>query len=249
MVFLELAYPWALGGYYVAGVLTGLALLRIDAPYGRLARSGWGPEVPARWAWMGMESPAIFAMLALFLAFGPSGVVPWAMLALWLLHYGQRTFVYPLLVRGRPVPLTVAALAFGFNLFNAWMQAGWIATTAYDATWLRDPRFVLGVALFLVGFVVNVRSDAILRGLRARGERGYRIPHGFLYRWVSCPNYLGEMLEWFGWALLTWSPAGLAFALYTVANLGPRALASHRWYRETFPDYPPDRRALVPYVI
>jgi protein-S-isoprenylcysteine O-methyltransferase Ste14 len=66
---------------------------------------------------------------------------------------------------------------------------------------------------------------------------------------VSCPNYLGEMLEWFGWALATWSIAGLAFALYTVANLLPRALQHHRWYRAKFADYPADRKALVPYVI
>lgn len=247
---LEMLYPWALAAYVLAGLVTGTALLFVDAPYGRLARKGWGPEIPARWAWMGMESPAVFVMCALFFAFGPSSTVPFAMLALWLLHYGQRTVVYPLLAKGRPVPLTVAGLAFAFNVFNGWMQAGWIAEHGvYGPSWWADPRFLLGTALFLVGFGINVRSDAILRGLRAPGERGYRIPRGFLYRWVSCPNYLGEILEWFGWALLTWSPAGLCFALYTVANLGPRALASHRWYHRTFDDYPAERRALIPFVL
>ena len=49
--------------------------------------------------------------------------------------------------------------------------------------------------------------------------------------------------------LATWSVAGLAFALYTAANLAPRAVANHAWYRERFPDYPARRRALVPYVL
>ena len=71
---------------------------------------------------------------------------------------------------------------------------------------------------------------------------------GGAFELVSCPNYLGEILEWCGWALATWSWPGLAFALYTIANLAPRAVTHHRWYRETFPDYPPKRRALVPYL-
>jgi hypothetical protein len=70
-----------------------------------------------------------------------------------------------------------------------------------------------------------------------------------LYEYVSCPNYLGEMLEWCGWAIATWSLAGFAFAFYTIANIGPRALANHRWYREKFPDYPPQRKAVIPYVL
>jgi hypothetical protein len=66
---------------------------------------------------------------------------------------------------------------------------------------------------------------------------------------VSAPNYLGEIVEWSGWALATWSLAGLAFALYTTANLAPRALANHRWYRQQFPGYPPERRALLPHLL
>jgi protein-S-isoprenylcysteine O-methyltransferase Ste14 len=67
-----------------------------------------------------------------------------------------------------------------------------------------------------------------------------------MYRWVSCPNYFGEMLEWIGWAIATWSLAGSAFAIFTIANLLPRALANHRWYQTEFPDYPSDRRAVIP---
>ena len=62
-------------------------------------------------------------------------------------------------------------------------------------------------------------------------------------------HYLGEIIEWTGWAIATWSPAGLAFALYTFANLAPRAITHHRWYRERFPDYPRDRKALLPFLL
>ncbi len=117
---------------------------------------------------------------------------------------------------------------------------------SYGSGWLSDPRFLLGVALFGAGYAVNLHSDAVLRGLRRPGESGYKIPQGGFFRWVSSPNYFGEVVEWCGWALATWSAAGLAFALFSFANLAPRAVSNHRWYREQFPDYPAERRAIIP---
>jgi protein-S-isoprenylcysteine O-methyltransferase Ste14 len=149
-------------------------------------------------------------------------------------------------MRAGPIML----MAIGFNTLNAWINARWVSQVgSYPADWLTDPRFLLGVALFGTGLAVNQTADRTLRSLRGPGETGYRIPQGGAYRWISCPNYFGEIVEWTGWALATWSPAGLAFALYTTANLAPRALDNHRWYRDQFPDYPAGRRALVPYLI
>ena len=102
------------------------------------------------------------------------------------------------------------------------------------------------VFAFGVGMALNIDSSRRLLRLKKANPDDYSIPRGGLFRWVSCPNYLGEIVEWLGWALLTWSPAGLAFAAWTMANLVPRARAHHRWYRERFPDYPARRKALVP---
>ncbi len=90
---------------------------------------------------------------------------------------------------------------------------------------------------------------AIPRRPRSPGETGYRIPRGFLFEKISCPNYLGEVVEWTGWALAAWSLPGLSFAVWTAANLLPRALTHHRRYRKTFPDYPADRKAIVPGIL
>jgi protein-S-isoprenylcysteine O-methyltransferase Ste14 len=141
---------------------------------------------------------------------------------------------------------TLAAVGAVFNLVNGYLNARWLTVFGrYDAAWLGDPRFVIGAVVMIAGFAINLRADA----LRAPGETAYKIPDGALYRYVSCPNYLGEIVEWFGWALLTWSLAGLSFAVWTAANLAPRALAHHRWYRERFTDYPAGRRALIPFVL
>jgi steroid 5-alpha reductase family enzyme len=199
-----------------------------------------------------MELPAVFLFAAFFLTGARRfELVPLFLFGLWQLHYLHRTFLFPLRMRsGRRMPLLIPVLAIAFNVLNAYVNARWIGHMGeYAADWLADPRFLIGTALFVAGWSGNLHADAILRGLRTPGDDTYRIPHGGLFRWVSAPNYLFEIVEWIGWAIATWSTAGLAFAVYTAANLVPRALSHHAWYREQFPDYPRDRRALVPYVL
>jgi len=232
-------------------VVTFVALQFIVAPYGRHGRSGWGPTVPARVGWIVMETPATLLFLGVYLTGERRAeVVPLVLLVLWQSHYLWRAFGYPFRLRasGR-MPISLMAMAIAFNSLNAYINARWISAVGHYATsWLLDPRFLVGVALFVGGYALNHASDHTLRTLRRPGETGYRIPYGGGYRWVSSPNYLGEIVEWFGWALATWSLPGLAFALYTTANLAPRAMANHQWYRSTFADYPARRRALVPYL-
>lgn len=234
------------------GAVTFLSLFFIVAPYGRHTRAGWGPTMGQRLGWVVMESPAFFGFLALYLMGAhATEPAPIALAALWLLHYGQRTFVFPARIRAtdKRTPVAIVATAFGYNILNAIVcapSASWYGTK--DATWLSDPRFIAGAALFLLGFVGNVVCDEQLRRLRKPGEGSYKIPRGGLYELVSSPNYLCEIVEWSGWALASWSLGGLAFAIYTFANLAPRARSNHAWYRTTFPDYPRERRALVPFV-
>ena len=235
------------------GLLTFGILWWVSAPYGRFMREGWGPTLPSRRAWMLMESPSALGFLAIY-ALGRHRLeaVPLLLLAIWQSHYLHRAFVFPLRMkeRGRRMPWVIAGIGFFFNCVNTALNARWISEVRqYDSAWLSDPRFVAGVVLFAAGYAINLHADAVLFRLRGTGDGGYRIPFGGFYRWVSCPNYLGEILEWCGWALVTWSWPGLAFAVFTFANLAPRALSTHRWYHDTFPDYPPERKALIPFVV
>jgi hypothetical protein len=238
-------------GILGAAVVTFVALLFIVAPYGRHARPGWGPTIGARAGWILMESPSALGFAVMY-ALGPhrAELAPLALLALWEAHYVHRTFVFPFRLppTSRRMPLLIAAMGASFNCANAYVNARWIgALGAYPSSWLADPRFVAGAVLFVAGAAINVRADSAL--LRLRREGGYGIPRGGLFDLVSCPNYFGELVEWIGWAIATWSLAGTAFAIYTAANLVPRAIAHRRWYRETFAEYPPSRRAIVPFVV
>jgi protein-S-isoprenylcysteine O-methyltransferase Ste14 len=235
------------------GLFSALALMFISAPYGRHGRDGWGPQIPARVGWILMEVPACLGFLAVYLLGGAKlELVPLVLLGMWQLHYVYRTFVFPFLIRaeGKTMPLVIALMAVVFNGLNAYVNARWISHLGtYETSWLTDPRFLLGAVVFCVGMTINHRADATLRGLREPGETGYKIPQGFLYRRISCPNYFGEILEWIGWAIATWSLAGVAFVVFTAGNLVPRALEHHRWYQETFEDYPKERKALLPFVL
>jgi protein-S-isoprenylcysteine O-methyltransferase Ste14 len=244
-----------LWGWLVLAALVFPLLFFITAPYGRHNREGWGPQLGRRVGWVVMEAPSPLLM-ALFFAVGQrhGSAVAAVFLAMWLLHYVNRAFIYPFRVRGgqKRMPLLIVLFALFFNLGNAYFNGRHLFAFApeYPLSWLLDPRFLGGSALFLAGFLINLHADGVLLRMRAHpAADGYRIPRGGLYELVSCPNYLGEVMEWSGWALATWSLAGLSFALWTVANLVPRALSNHRWYRERFPDYPARRRAVIPFLL
>jgi protein-S-isoprenylcysteine O-methyltransferase Ste14 len=232
--------------------LTFVSLFFVTAPYGRHGREGWGPQIGQRLAWVLMELPASVFWLGVW-ALGSHAwqPAPIALMVLWQVHYLNRTFVFPFRIRadGKKTPVSIVATAVVFNTLNAYINARQVSELGSYDGWLADPRFLAGAALFVLGFGINQHADWILMNLRKPGESGYKIPHGGLYRFVSCPNYLGEILEWTGWAIATWSLPGLAFALYTAANLAPRALSHHQWYREKFPDYPSERRALIPFLV
>jgi len=247
-IFNSLLIAW-----FALGAVVFIALFFIAAPYGRHARKGWGYSFGNKLGWVLMEaaSPVVFAVYW-FIGDYRFNTVSLVFLGLWEAHYVHRAFIYPFSLRGkeRRMPLSVISFGFLFNLMNAYLNGRYIFffSGGYTNSWLTDPRFIVGVVMFVTGYVINRQSDLALRELRKPGESGYKISYSRFHRWVSSPNYLGEITIWVGWALATWSLAGLVFAFWTVANLLPRARANHAWYRRTFTEYPPERKALIPGV-
>ncbi len=233
----------------------------IKASYGRHDTEDrawwWGPGVPTRVAWVIMEAPSSIGFAVIyFLGDNAWQPVPLLLFALWQVHYFQRSFIYPFKRSVKPgdktpllLPLIALFTNFGISFLNASILSWSSLAMDYTAAWLTDPRLIFGIALFFAGYNVNRRSDAMLAALRKPGESGYKIPRGWLYEWVSCPNYLGEIMVWCGWALATWSSAGAVFLLWTLANLLPRALSNHQWYRQTFDNYPAHRKAVFPGIL
>lgn len=237
---------------FALAIATYFTLRKITAPYGRHITSGWGPSLPNRWGWVIMELPAVVVFaFVYFKGAHRLAVVPVSFFCLWQLHYVYRTFIFPWLIRtaNKKMPVVIVLLGVAFNTFNAFINAVWISHFGPTAlSWMWRVPFIAGVILFIIGFILHVSSDATLIKLRSAGGQEYHIPRGGGYRFVSCPNYLGEIIQWMGWALATFSLAGLAFAVYTVCNLLPRALDHHRWYQKNFADYPRRRMAMIPFL-
>lgn len=251
------AYETVLIIYAIAAIATFTALWFIDAPYGRHMRNGFGPSINANVGWAVMESVALIAM-PVFALLTTASISPvfLFLVFLWLAHYGNRAILYPWQRRhsSKKMPLMICLTACIFNTMNCYANGLGLAVNAdlYTMAWLYDPRFIAGIALFIGGAALNLRSDAVLLQLRkdagAASQDRYFIPEKGLHRYVAAPNYLGELIQWAGWALAAWSLAGVLLTLYTFANLAPRAVAHLKWYRETFPDYPRSRKALIPFV-
>ena len=241
-----------LADFVLAGVVF-ITLFFINAPYGRHIRKGWGITIPSYLGWLIMEAPAAL-LFALYFLLGdaPKDLTLFIFLVMWEAHYIHRAFIYPFsLSDGRKkMPLSVMAMAIFFNVANTYINGRYLFTLSggYLDSWLLNPRFIIGLVIFIIGFVINRWADRTLRLLRKTGETGYRIPYGGLYQQISCPNYFGEAIEWIGWAIATWSLPGLAFAVWTMANLAPRARAHHVWYHRKFPEYPRERKAFIPFV-
>ncbi len=248
-------YHVVLYSFFGVAAATFVSLLFITAPYGRHAKKGWGPLVPNKAAWVIMEAPASLLFLLYFLIGGRE--ITAALVAfqiVWQVHYFHRSFIFPFMLKSdETVALSIIIFGMIFNSINTYIQGRWVYSLSpeslYTDAWLADPRFIIGVAIFAAGFFINKQSDGITRKLWDPESPGYKIPRGGLFRYVSCPNYLGEIITWIGWAVMTWSIAGVFFVVWTAANLVPRALTNHRWYLATFPEYPKERRAIFPFIL
>jgi 3-oxo-5-alpha-steroid 4-dehydrogenase 1 len=247
-------YTFVLYGFIAVAVVTFISLFFITAPYGRHTKKGWGPLINNTAAWVVMEVPASL-LFFLYFVFADRSITATLIVfqIVWQTHYFHRSFIFPFMLRSdEKVPLSIIIFGMIFNSINTYIQGRWVYSfspeSMYTAAWLADPRFIIGVLIFAAGYFINKQSDAITRRLWDPENPGYKIPYGGMFRYLSCPNYFGEIVTWIGWAVMTWSLAGLFFVIWTAANLVPRARTNHRWYLEKFPDYPKERKAIVPYL-
>ena len=242
------------GSWIILALIMFPILLRVIAPYGRYASANWGPLIDNRLGWIFMELPSLLIFVILFLTGNVSKEISsWVFMGVWVVHYTNRIFIFPLRIRTqkKKMPLLIMGLGIIFNLINAFLNGYWLGylSSPYLNVWLTDPRFIIGFTAFIAGFIINQASDNHLINLRSGMKTGYFIPQAGMFRYVSCPNFLGEIIEWTGFAVMTWSVPGLSFAIWTAANLIPRALHHHKWYGSNLKDYPEGRKAIIPGIL
>lgn len=237
-------------------VVVFVALFFVNAGYGKFYNKNWGPTLDNHLGWFLMEVPVFVSMLALWwLSERRTDYVRLVFLLLFEAHYFHRSFIFPLQLRGHNrMPLAIVGMGALFNTLNAFMQGGWIFFVSpadmYPVEWLRSLPFIAGTVVFAAGMFINIQSDTIIRNLRQPGDTAHYLPKGGMFRYVAGANYLGEFMEWAGFALLTWSWAGAVFALWTFANLAPRAARTHDLYATEFPEeFDPQKvKRIIPFI-
>ncbi|XP_027034713.1 3-oxo-5-alpha-steroid 4-dehydrogenase 2a isoform X1 [Tachysurus fulvidraco] len=239
--------------FIIGGVLYFLRQVKVNTQYGRYVETIKAPGVmvPSKIAWFIQELPSVLIPVFLLLTTDTlHGLGRDVLLWTFCLHYFHRTFIYSLLNKGRPCPLFIMVWAVVFCSLNGFLQGHYMLHCAhYDDLWHKDVRFIVGLLLFFSGMAINIHSDHILRNLRKPGEITYKIPQGGMFELVSGANFFGEILEWCGYAIATWSLPTFSFAFFTVCSIGPRAYHHHRYYIKKFDNYPKSRKAVIPFLL
>lgn len=240
--------------WILVGIVLFPALLRVKAPYGRHSSKKYGALISNRWGWFIMEIPSFLLVTYFVFHYGDlSNALVITAAILWMAHYFHRAVIFPMRIHtsGKKMPVLVMSMAFLFNLVNGSINGYWLGNIAPDFSFegIYLLRYIIGVSIFVTGFIINQYHDKILIGLRKARSNGYQIPYGGLFNYVSCPNFLGEIIEWIGFAILCWSLPALAFGIWTSVNLIPRAIDHHKWYKSHFENYPSDRKAILPKLV
>lgn len=244
-------------------IMTGIAfivfvaLYFVKAGYGMFRTPSWGLSINNKVAWVCMESPVFVVMLVLWAYSGVGYALPqFLFFLLFQLHYFQRSFVFPFLMKGKSrMPVAIMAMGIVFNVLNGVMQAGglfWFneyVPTGIGLGYLLQPNALAGLALFALGMGINLHSDHVIRHLRKPGDTRHYLPQKGMYRYVTSANYFGELVEWTGFAILTASPAAWVFVWWTAANLVPRANAIYHKYCDEFgTEAVGKRKRIIPFI-
>ena len=251
----SLTFKYICYGWIALAVVVHITMFFITAPFGRHTSDKWGITINNKLGWVIMEFPSL-AIMTYFLFAGTYSLdsYVWILFALWMVHYINRTFIYPARIKSTPckMPLFIVVNAIVFNVVNAGLNGYYLAEMAspvdYGDAWIGSLVFIAGAILFATGMFINLKSDHILIHLRKPGETGYKIPKGFLFDYISSPNLFGEILEWTGFAVMAWNLPAFSFAVWTFANLVPRAKNHHDWYHRNFPGYPQERKVVFPFL-
>ncbi|KAJ5489703.1 enoyl reductase [Penicillium diatomitis] len=104
----------------------------------------------------------------------------------------------------------------------------------------------IGTSLFVFSEIANFNAHLILRDLRRPGTTERGIPSGFGFNWVTCPNYMFEILAWIGVYLvsqLSWSV--LIFTLVGGVQMWSWAWKKEIRYRKDFGDKYKKKRTVL----
>lgn len=154
------------------------------------------------------------------------------------------------------------------NCFHYWvlggiLLAGPVYSPFYTPSLPHASSFTSQAIVTIVWIfaqISNYKTHMTLRNLRPQGSKVRKVPFGYGFNWVSCPNYTFEVLGWICVTLLTGSLFGkqfhllntlaLFFTLTGAVQMYFWAVKKHQRYKSEFgASYPPRRKILIPWIL
>ncbi len=247
MIFPENWTPFLVGFYLVYGAFAALL--------GPLDYFGW---MPMRYSKFGTEKgvpsktgmailyflPVVIVTVCALPYLSHASTIQWIVYGALMLHFVKRTlevlFVHK--YSGSIQPFTFGVIVSAYALMGGMIS--WLNARPIPAA---DFWFYAGLILYLSGEAGNFYHHKLLAKLREK-EGGYHLPRGGWFEYATCPHYFFELLGWLGIALMS---RHLFTVLTFVAMFGylvARSVKTRQWYLERFPQYPKERKFMIPFI-
>jgi very-long-chain enoyl-CoA reductase len=137
------------------------------------------------------------------------------------------------------------------NCFHYWVLGGlfvsyFVYQPGYQPLWDLGSLQVWVLGTWVLAQASNYVTHCTLRDLRPPGSKERRIPYGYGFDWVSCPNYTFEILGWMCYSLLVQHWSAWFFTIVGGVQMYFWAVKKHKRYRKEFKEYPVNRKVLIP---
>ncbi|XP_076396242.1 polyprenal reductase isoform X2 [Megachile rotundata] len=123
-------------------------------------------------------------------------------------------------------------------------------------SWRRTtyPQLICAM-IFLISSYTQLKTNFILRNLRKDKNNEinttiYKIPHGGLFEYVSGALQITEIIIYLTMSIILWQSSTFHFiTIWVLVNQVSTAVLTHKWYIQTFQNYPKCRKILIPYLL
>jgi very-long-chain enoyl-CoA reductase len=184
-------------------------------------------------------------------ATGDMSTTQWLSCGMILLHFLKREyetiFVHKFSANTLPV----------YNVFknsaHYWITSGLLCAYAICSPTSLAAKADLpavdavGVLVYILGEVCNLIVHLYLASLRSTGGTERRIPKGYGFELVTCPNYMYEVIAWAGIIIVSRSWAVVLFIVMGSVQMHAWAVGKEKTYRKEFGDkYKKKRYTMIP---
>ena len=186
---------------------------------------------------------------SLFYLYSNHSILQTVALVMVVLHYLKRE--YETCFVHRFSNSTMPILNLPKNCFHYWVLGGLlISLDVYSSDYNLDINAsnIVLLLLWLFSEMSNLKTHLILKQLRPEGSSIRKIPRGFGFDLVSCPNYFFEIIGWICFTIIVKSKFSLFFTLVGAVQMFFWAKKKHVRYLKEFKDYP-KRKMLIPFII